>query len=906
MAAGGGPFESGASFGPYTVLGRLGAGGMGEVYRARDRKLQRDVAVKVMRSEFAAHPERLARFEREARLLAALNHPHVASIYGFEEPGGSPALIMELVEGPTLADRLLGGPLPVDDALGIARQIAEAVEYAHEQGIVHRDLKPANVKVAPGDSVKVLDFGLAKALEPDPAAAQLSNSPTLTMPTQAGVMLGTAAYMAPEQAKGRPVDRRADIWAFGCVLYEMVAGTPAFRGETVTDVLAAVIREDPDWSRLPPGIPPRLREVLRRCLTKDLRQRVQAIGDVRIALEEIAAGDRATEPVPRAFSWTGWAAAAAAGGAVVAAIAVLLPLTVTSGSLPPPQSVTRFTVTLPAGEYLTALDRPAIALSPDGRLLAYVAGTEASATPKAYVRRMDSLESRAVRGTDGASHPFFSPDGQWLGFFADGKLKKVPVAGGDAQILAEVVNPVGASWSAGSILVAPYGSPIQRLNDTGGALETMAHFQPTEILQTSPEWLPGGQSALFTTHFIDRQAIVVLGPRPTDRHEILRAPAIMPRYEPTGHLVYLAGEGLMAVPFDLQHQRLETGAPPTLVLKGVYPLQYSLSGTGTLAYVAGHAPARRRRLVWVGRNGVAEPLPGAPVGSYNQPRLSPDGRWIAVDVVQPFGMQVWLYDLAQDTFKPLTFEGVNRHAIWSPDSKRLVYMAQKTGVARLVSQPTNQSREPEPLTTNDAPDEASLLKIPYSISAGGLAIFVKLLPSRNAEIWSTSAVPSSAGSASSGVARRIMEARTADGGPQLSPDGRWLAYASDESGSGREVYVRAFPGPGGPWQASVGGGNEPQWNPRGGELFYRNGDRMMAVPVDTTAGFSAGKPHELFKGNYAPSHGGYVRANYDVSPDGRRFLMLQPADAGATPPSQITVVLNWSEELKRLVPVRPN
>ena len=904
MAPVGGPFESGASVGPYTVLGRLGAGGMGEVYRARDRKLQRDVAVKVLRSEFAAHPERLARFEREARFLAALNHPQIASIYGLEEPGGSPALIMELVEGPTLADRLRGGPLAVEDALGIARQIAEALEYAHEKGIVHRDLKPANVKVASGDSVKVLDFGLAKALELDPTAAQPSNSPTMTMPTQAGVVLGTAAYMAPEQAKGRPVDRRADIWAFGCVLYEMLAGTRAFRGETVTDILAAVIREDPDWSQLPAGTPLRLRDVLRRCLTKDLRQRAQAIGDVRIALEEIEAGDRAPEPVPRASSWTGWIAAAAAGGAIVAAIAVLLALTVTSGSLPP-QSVTRFTITLPAGEHLTELDRPAIALSPDGSLLAYVANGEASATAKTYVRRMDSLESRAVRGTDGASNPFFSPDGQWLGFFAEGKLKKVPVAGGDPQTLADVVNPVGASWSAGSILVAPYGSPIQRINDAGGALETVARLQPTEILQSWPDWLPGGQSALFTTSFADGQAaVVVQGPRPTDRHEILRAPAAMPRYEATGHLIYLAGGELRAVPFDLQHRRLQTGAPPTPVLKGVYGTQYSLSRTGTLAYVAGRAPARRTRLAWVGRNGVADPLPVAPA-AYNQPRLSPDGSRIAVDIVQASGMQVWLYDLAQDTFKPFTFEGVNRHPIWSPDSKRLVYIAQKNGVARLMSQPANRSREPEPLTTNDAPDEASLLKIPFSISAGGLAIFVKLLPNRNAEIWSTSAVPASGGSQSSGEARRIMEAQTADGGPQLSPDGRWLAYASDESG-GREVYVRAFPGPGGPWQVSLGGGNEPQWNPRGGELFYRNGNRMMAVPVDTTADFSAGKPHELFKGDYDPSHGGYVRANYDVSPDGQRFLMLQPVDAGDPPPSQITVVLNWSEELKRLVPVRPN
>jgi eukaryotic-like serine/threonine-protein kinase len=473
------PLRSGARLGPYTILGRLGSGGMGEVYRARDPKLERDVAVKVLLPGFATHPERLARFQREARVLASLNHPHIAGIFGLEDSGGTPALIMELVEGPTLADRLVQGPIPIEETLSMARQMADGLEYAHEQGIVHRDLKPANVKVGSDDSLKILDFGLAKALDTDEPSAHKANSSTVTwMATQAGMLLGTAAYMAPEQAKGKPVDRRADVWAFGCVLYEMLTGTVAFCGETVTDTLAAVVREEPDWTRLPAGTPPQLGTLLRRCLQKDPRQRLQAIGDARIALDEILSDPAASASRPeRAQRSKSWLAAGLAGGLLGAIGAGLVVWNLKSSQVPP-RPVTRFTIALHKDQRLAGLDKTALALSADGNQLAYVATTAAATgTQQIYLRAMDGTQARPLPGTEGSTNPFFSPDGQWLGFFADGKLKKIPVKGGVAETLTEVVNALGASWSTDhTIAFAPYASAVQQVSDNGGTPQPLTRF----------------------------------------------------------------------------------------------------------------------------------------------------------------------------------------------------------------------------------------------------------------------------------------------------------------------------------------------------------------------------------------------------------------------------------------------
>src|SRR5215472_4429836 len=435
--------QSGTHLGPYEILAAIGAGGMGEVYRARDTKLGRDVAIKVLPEAFARDFARMSRFGREAKLLASLNHPNIASIYGLEDSGATHALVMELVEGPTLADRIKQSPIPVDETVRIARQIADALEYAHERGIIHRDLKPANVKVTNDDAVKVLDFGLAKALEDDPSSIDISTSPTISrMATMQGVLLGTAAYMSPEQAKAKPVDRRTDIWAFGCVLYEMLTGKMAFSGETVTDTLAAVVMKDPDWSQLPPKTPMRVRVLLQRCLQRDVRQRLQAMGDARISLEEVLSGAPEGTPSPAVGSpakqW--WWLASGIAVVIVAAAASLATWSLKPAPVSP---VTRTVIDLPPGQHLAGLDRPALALSSDGRQLAYVAATQGSSAEQIYLRAMDSAETRAIPGTEGARGPFFSPDGQWLGFFAEGRLTKISVNGGAAVTLGNAVYPLG-------------------------------------------------------------------------------------------------------------------------------------------------------------------------------------------------------------------------------------------------------------------------------------------------------------------------------------------------------------------------------------------------------------------------------------------------------------------------------
>jgi serine/threonine-protein kinase len=900
------PLKSGAPLGAYTIVGRLGSGGMGEVYRARDSKLERDVAIKVLLPDVVSNSERLARFQREARVLAALNHPRIAAIYGLDDSGGSPALVMELVEGPTLADRLAAGPLPVDECIRVARQIAEGLEYAHEQGIVHRDLKPANVKVAPDDSVKILDFGLAKAVERDGGPSP-ANSPTATwMATQAGVLLGTAAYMAPEQAKGKAVDRRADNWAFGCVLYEMLTGTQAFHGETVADILGAVMRGEPDWSRLPAAAPPALRDLVRRCLRKDPRERLQAIGDARIALEEMASAP-ATIETPAAIAGApargGWAIPAVAGIAVGALAVGVLAWTLL---VRPAQTkeVTRFTIALPPGQAL-ASNGQVLALSDDGRQLAYVATTKGSEVRQIYLRPMDSGETTLLAGTDGATGPFFSPDGQWLGFFADGKLKKVAVAGGVPQTLTDVTNSFGAGWiSDHAIAFVPLGSAIQQVADEGGESVRLTKMLPGEVSHAWPERLPGG-GVLFATTTAKDQFISALRLNSGDRKDFKGQLGTMPRYLPSGHLIYEQYGNLMAVPFDLRTLEVSGAKPAIPVVKGIwwgrdFKRQFSVSAGGSLAYVKGRPPAPLNRLVWVSRSGVVSPL-SAPAHVHYQPRVSPDGHRAVADVLDTEATQVWMIDLDRGTSAPFTVDGNNRHGIWTRDSAHVIFQGNRDGTQRVYWQPTDGRGQPEPLMKEMQPASDGVFNVPYSIAADGTLVYVHLLPTNNAQFLAMRLPP--APPAGEPAVHQFLESNTADGGPQLSVDGRWVAYASDESGRGREIFVRAFPGPGGPWQVSTEGGNEPQWNPNGRELFYRNGQRMMAVDVDTTAGFTSGKPHVLFEGDFNTVLNGYVRANYDVSPDGQRFLMVQPVTAGEPPPNEISVVLNWSEELKRLVPV---
>jgi serine/threonine-protein kinase len=878
----------GTKLGSYEILSQIGAGGMGEVYRARDTKLGRDVAIKVLPDAFARDTDRMARFQREARVLASLDHPNIASIYGLEDSGGTRALVMQLVEGPTLADRVKAGPIPVDDAVRIARQIADALEYAHERGIIHRDLKPANVKVTNDDVVKVLDFGLAKALEGDPSSIDISTSPTISrMATMQGVLLGTAAYMAPEQAKAKTVDRRADIWAFGCVLYEMLTGKQAFTGETVTDTLASIIKEEPDWKLLPSTTPMRVRVLLQRCLQKDPKLRLRDIGDARISLDEVLSGVPEGTPSPsvasRAKQWRWWLASGIAAVVVVAAAASLVTWNLKPS---PPKPVTRTVINLPPGQHLAELGRPVLALSSDGRQLAYVAATQGSATPQIYLRAMDSAEARAIPGTEGATEPFFSPDGQWLGFFAEGKLKKISVNGASAVTLGNSGFPAGASWgSQGIIVFVPNLGLLQQVSDSGGAPQRLTtRHDKGETIQFWPDFLPGSKAVVFAYRGAGEGGIAAWTLGTGERRNLIQGGS-SPAYAPSGHLVYAQGGSLMAVPFD--PERLEVKGAAVPVVEGVLSTglivnaQYSLSATGSLVYVSGSAQALQSKLVWVSRNGAEQPL-AAPVRNYGYPRLSPDGHRVAV-VSEP---QIWLYDLARDTLSRFTFEGRDSLPVWTPDGKRIAFMSNRNGTNNIYWQRADGSGGLERLTNSEYNNA------PLSFSPDGQVLAFQ-------EINSTTGIDISVLRLSDRKAQPFLQTPSVKGAPQFSPDGHWLAYVSDESGR-YEVYVQPYPGPGGKWQISTEGGNEPVWNHNGQELFYRSENKVMAVAVTTQPSFSAGKPKELFEGLYLRNVGTYP--HYDVSPDGQRFLMLKPVDQQQAAPTQINVVLNWFEELKRLVP----
>jgi eukaryotic-like serine/threonine-protein kinase len=875
---------AGTKLGAYEVVALVGSGGMGEVYRARDAKLGRDVALKVLPEAFARDAERMARFQREAKVLASLDHPNIASIYGLEDSSSTHALVMQLVEGPTLADRIKQGLIPIDEALRIAKQISEALEYAHERGIVHRDLKPANIKVTTDDAVKVLDFGLAKALEGDASSMDISTSPTISrLATMQGVLLGTAAYMSPEQAKGKSVDRRADIWAFGCVLYEMLTGKMAFSGEAVTDTLAAVIRAEPDWTQLPAATPIRVRVLLQRCLQKDPKQRLRDIGDARISLDEVLSGapDPALAGAPQAATplWRRalpWALGFLAAAVACAAGWVLKPS--------PSRPVTRTVINLPPGQRLAGFDNLVLAISPDGSQLAYVATTQGAGgeTQRIYLRKMDSLDANPIPGTEGAVDPFFSPDGQWLGFFADGKMKKISVSGGAAQILADDSSPEGASWSSQGTIVFSSGAQfLQQVSDAGGTPQPLTHLEKGEIGHVWPEFLPGGKAVVF-----EGSASVAAQLIGTSERRNLTPGGASPQYESSGYLIYAQAGNLMAVPFD--PQRLEVKGAPVPVVQDVVqgpggpaPAQYSVSATGSLAYVPGSTQVSQSKLVWISRKGTEQPL-SAPTRDYDEPRVSPDGRRVALGS----GGQIWIYDLARDTLTRFTFEGsLNGGQAWTPDGKRIAFTSSRGGTLNLYWQMADGSGGLERLTTSDH------VQAPLSWSPNGqLLSFIELNagpPIRVLRLSDRKAQP-------------FLQTTSNAGVPQFSPDGRWMAYVSDESGRS-EIYVQPYPGPGGKWQISTDGGSEPVWNRNGRELFYRSGDKMMAVDITTEPSFSAGKPKMLFEGHYVSGTGASF-PEFDVSPDGERFLMLKSVTQEQAAPTQINVVLNWTEELKRLVP----
>ena len=897
---------AGTCLGAYEVLTQIGAGGMGEVYQARDTKLGRDVAIKVLPEAFAHDPDRLSRFQREAKMLASLNHPNIATIHGLEQSGGTSYLVMELVPGETLAERIKrDGPVPIEEALAIAKQIAEALEAAHEKGIIHRDLKPANVKLTPEGKVKVLDFGLAKAYAGDAETYDPKNSPTLSAAaTMQGMILGTAAYMSPEQARGKSVDKRTDIWGFGCVLYELLTGKHAFDGEDITEILAAVVKTEPDWNRLPTTTPPAIRMLLKRCLQKDRTLRLRDAGDARIEIHEALSAPSGVSPniaAPVKGIRALGRRALILGLAALLLVAVITGLAVWNLKPMPLGPVSRTVINLPSGQQLAGLENgPAVALSPDGTYLAYVA--RQGGTQQIYLRAMDSLEAKPIPGTEYAVNLFFSPDSQWVGFFADGKLKKVPVGGGSALTLGDAPQPRGASWGNQGMIAfeSRVNGGLQQVPDAGGTPQPLTHLEKGAVSQRWPEFLPGGKAVLFAAApnaitFTNAQ-VVVQSVGTGERRNLIQG-GTHPHYAPSGQLVYVQGGSLMAVPFD--PQRLEVMGTAVPVVEGVLQspvngdAQYSFSATGSLVYVSGGVQSTQSKLVWVGRNGTEQPL-AAPTHAYLAPRLSPDGRRVALGIVEQ-GSQTLLYDLSRETLTRLTFEGnANLNPVWTPDGKRIAFESNREGPYNVFWQLADGSGGLERLTTSE------YLHAPMSWSPDGqLLAFVEVTPTTGVDIWVLRMGDPSPGSGQVRKAQPFLRTPFNEGAARFSPDGRWLAYISDESGR-FEVYVQSYPGPGGKWQISTEGGTEPVWTRNGRELFYRSGDKMMAVDVATQPGFAAGKPRMLFEGPYEPAQ--IPVANYDVSPDGQRFLMLKPVEQAQAAPTQINVVLNWFEELKRRVP----
>ncbi len=898
--------EKGQSLLHYSITEKIGKGGMGEVYRAKDTKLGRDVAIEVLPEEFARDGDRIARFQREAKLLASLNHPNIAAIHGLEESSGTHFLVLELVEGDTLADRIKGGPIPVEESLKLALQIAEALEDAHEKGIIHRDLKPANLKITPDGKVKVLDFGLAKAFAGEQADVSSSNSPTLTrsptlsdMATQQGVILGTAAYMSPEQARGKSVDKRADIWAFGCVLYEMLTGQIAFKGEDVSEILASVIKGDVKLELLPANLHFRVREVIIRCLQKDLKKRYPDIADARYEIGQALAdpsgalaGSTASVGTHRKLrTILPWAAAALALGLIIAGEAVW--------KLKPsePRQIMRSEYSLPEGQQFNNIADLTLAVSPDGRRFAYV-------TAKGlYLRSVDEFDAKPIIGTETSnSYPIFSPDGKWIGYYSgtDQKLKKIAISGGNPVALCDAGSfdstCVGTSWGADDkIVYAEYLKGIKRVSANGGTPELI-----TIGKCRYPQLLPDGKSLLFTSGDAPYKTIVQ-SLQSGERRELFAGDNA--RYIPTGHIVYGLGNNLLAVPFDLKALKV-TGGPVSVVERvwragsGSAP-QYAVSDAGTLIYIPGQTSAvvgGQRTLAWVDRRGKEESISAAP-NDYRTPKISPDGTRVALAIYTGEKSDIWIWDLARETMTRLTFSGASNSPLWALDGQRIAFRSGGLTQGVVYWKAANGIGEDEKL--GSAPDRGLL---PSSWSSDGKTLVVEeYLGGLNFDIGSLS-------TEGDHKWRSLLHEKYWEYGPKISPDGRWMAYGSWESGR-FEIYVRPFPEVNkGKWQVSTSGGTWHLWSPDGRELFYRSDDSVIAVAVQTEPTFKCGKPVPLFRGTYVKdiSESGI---QWDISPDGKRFLMMKETAATAKPaapeaPRKINIVVNWFEELKQRVPTK--
>ena len=897
---------SGTRLGPYEILSALGSGGMGEVYRATDTNLKRQVAIKVLPQAVGADPERLARFQREAEVLALLNHRNIAHIHGLEKSDGTLALVMELVEGPTLADHISKGPIPLGEALPVARQIAEALEAAHEQGIIHRDLKPANIKVRPDGTVKVLDFGLAKAIDPGGASsANAMTSPTLTAhATQVGTIIGTAAYMAPEQATGRRVDTRADIWAFGVVCFEMLTGKPLFAGETISETVAAVLRDEIDWTSLPAATPDRVRRLLTRCLHRDVKQRLQAIGEARIVLDSTEDAGPQSSSVRRVPPSTGnrrllwWAATVLVP--VVSAVAGWL---LARANIPSPV-VTRLSVSLPvplAPRYETAN----VALSPDGSTIAYV-GMKNDSTGL-YIRTMDQDGVRPLAGTEGAGDPVFSPDGAWIAFLVGDKLKKVPVLGGTPTVISEGnPDPIGMEWAADGTILFTRGFTlgIARVPASGGAAQTVMVPDPGkgESGYLWPRLLPGGTDLLFVINpdsnasFNEaRIAVETLGKK--DSRAILDAQGSFPFYTSSGHLVFFSGGSVRVAPFDLRARRMTGPAVPMVdgvsVAPHTGPAQAAISASGTLVYAPVGDQIPKSSLVVVDATGRAQPLTDVLPHFVGEMSLSSDGQRVALRSAKA-NDDIHVLDIARGSLTRFTYEGGDEQTpVWTPDGKRLAYRSQRGDTQAMYWKTTEGNGPPEEILASKNPQR------PSSFSPDGKVLaYAELDPQSGLDIWTVRL-----DDRSSRQPEPFLRTPFQEDLPLFSPDGRWIAYRSNESGR-MEIYVAQFPGAAVKRQISVNGGDQPLWAPSGKQLFYVNGKRIMSVDLTTESGLLAGKPRMLFERTLSRSaiDSGLWGHIYAVFPDGKRFLFVEHADQEEV--RELKVVLNWFEELKARVPTK--
>jgi Tol biopolymer transport system component len=909
------PLSAGTRLGPYEIIGPLGAGGMGEVYRATDTKLKRQVAIKILPADLAADGGRLVRFQREAEVLASLNHPHIAAIYGFEESSGAHALVMELVDGATLDDRIRQGPMAIEEALPIARQIADALEAAHERGIVHRDLKPANVTLRDDGTVKVLDFGLAKAMDtasgsgdPD-KTIDLANSPTMASPAMSmhGMILGTAAYMSPEQARGKLVDKRTDVWAFGAVLYEMLAGKRAFDGDDITEIIANVVKSTPDWSALPSSVPHHVVTLIQRCLDRDKKTRVDDIAVARFLLSPDASAI-AVEATPTAASGV-----ARRRWRVVPSLALALIAGVVAGWMIPRRSapaatgkvthlqmdVRPATQITPSGISATVRpSRTSLALSPDGRRIVF-AGV-ADNIPRLYRRDLDRAEAVAIESTVGAVAPFYSPDGEWIGFVADGKLKKVPAAGGPAVALCAVRYQSfwGASWGDNGVIYFGTREGILSVPAAGGTPAAVTQLDLSKgERHLSPQLLPGGKALLITS-----PPNVSILPLETKQEQPLFEGSDA-RYLDSGYIVYINDGTLMAVPFDAAAAR--TTSAPVPVIENVMigqnagnsgdeslQGQFAVSNAGTLAYITGGPfAARATTLVWVDRKGVATALPGEPTRPFLFSRLSPDGQKIAVQIrnERNRGGDVWVYDIARQSPTRLTFDGAGA-PVWSPDSKQVMVSGFDGNLYTLHADGSGKAQ----LVLKNELDQVAGSWVGGAARVG----FLQRPTIRTYGLW---VLPMQGADAYK--PKLLLESPFPVTYPELAPDGNWMAYASTESG-GSEIYVQSVPA-GPKLRVSPDGGTEPIWIRNGREILYRHGTAkghaVMSAAVRSLSPLRIDAPRVLFTSAPGTYDSTTPARSWDATADGSKLLMSKNAPTTETPVTSIHIVLNWLDDLRQTV-----